>query len=89
MSFLTTEQVQQYADQSFLLVSGLIPDDVAKAAEAAMWRLIEADPNDPATWANVSTRHGSYDSPELVACCTAGMVVRLICFAPVNPWTPP
>ncbi len=69
MSVLTVEQAQQYAAQSYLLVSGLIPEEVAERAEAALWRLLEANPNDPASWPT-GTAHQAYDSPELVACYT-------------------
>ncbi|MBW3624000.1 MAG: phytanoyl-CoA dioxygenase family protein [Armatimonadetes bacterium] len=66
---LTDEQRNSYEENGYLLVSGLIPEAVAEAAEAAMWRCIGADPNDPETW-NVSKNHQVFDSPELVACYT-------------------
>ena len=37
-------RAQQYAAQSYLLVSGLIPAEVAASAETAMWRLLKANP---------------------------------------------
>ncbi|HLJ53776.1 MAG TPA: phytanoyl-CoA dioxygenase family protein [Chthonomonadaceae bacterium] len=70
MAKVSGEQVQVYLEQSYLLVSGLIPDDVSRAAEAAMWRLLGLRPDDPAGWSSVSVAHQSYDSPELVACYT-------------------
>jgi len=73
MAVLTTEQAQQYAAQSYLLVSGLIPAEVAESAEAAMWRLMQADPNDPYSWPERSS-HQAFDSPELAACYTPAML---------------
>ena len=73
MMVLTTEQVQQYAAQSYLLVSGLIPADTAKSAEKALWNLLQARPDDPATWAG-KAGHQAFDSPELAACYTAAIL---------------
>ena len=73
MAVLTTEQAQQYAAQSYLLVSGLIPEAVAASAEAAMWRLLQASPHDTASWPERSA-HQAFDSPELAACYTTAML---------------
>ncbi len=73
LSVLTAEQARQYAAQSFLLVSGLIPEEVAESAEAALWRLLEARPDDPATWAQ-KAGHQAFDSSELSACYTSAML---------------
>jgi hypothetical protein len=73
MAVLTTEQAQQYAAQSYLLVSGLIPEETAMSAEAAMWRLLNADPDDSASWPQRSA-HQAFDSPELAACYTPAML---------------
>jgi phytanoyl-CoA dioxygenase PhyH len=67
---LTAEQEQDYHRNGCLLVTGLIPPEVAAAAETAMWRLTGASPEDPVSWAELPRGHGSYDSPELVACYT-------------------
>lgn len=74
MSSLTDEQVQLYSAQSYLLVSGLIPQDIAAAAEASMWRLLQANPNDPRSWAGAASAHQVFDSPELLACYTPAML---------------
>jgi hypothetical protein len=74
MSTLTDDQTRLYAAQSYLLVSDLIPQDVARAAEAAMWRLLQADPDDPQSWVEGNLAHQVFDSPELLACYTPAMV---------------
>lgn len=73
MMVLTEEQAQQYAAQSYLLVSGLMPDEVAERAEAAMWSLLQAQPDDVSTWTG-KAGHQAFDSPELAACYTDAMV---------------
>ena len=50
MAILTDEQRANFERDGFLLVSGLIPDDVSAKAEAAIWAAMGADPSDPATW---------------------------------------
>ena len=74
MMLLSNDQVQSYQDQSYLLVSGLIPVDVAAVAEAEMWRLLSADKDDPASWANAASAHQVFASPELIACYTPEML---------------
>jgi hypothetical protein len=67
---LTEEQVRTYNEAGYLLISGLIPPETAAAAETAMWRLIGASPDDPASWADLPRGHQTFESPELVACYT-------------------
>lgn len=70
MSVLTAEQRRMYEEQGYLLASGLIPEEIAQAGEAAMWRALQADPADPATWTSIASRHTTFDAPALVACYT-------------------
>ena len=51
MTTLTEEQTRHYEEQGYVLVSGLVPEPVAREAATAMWRLIGADPADSGTWA--------------------------------------
>ncbi len=74
MSIISDEQVHLYTNQSYLLVSGLIPDEVAERAEAAMWRLLNAAEDDPATWEGIVAAHQTFESPELLQCYTPGML---------------
>jgi hypothetical protein len=71
---LTEEQAQQYVRDGYLLISGLIPDEISEAAEAAMWRVIGASPEDPASWAGLSAGHSTFDEPALVACYTPAFI---------------
>lgn len=74
MNDLTEEQVRTYGEQGYLLVSGLIEPEAAAAAEAAMWRVLNADPANPATWASVDPRHQTFDDPALLACYTPALL---------------
>lgn len=47
---LTEDQVDQYRRDGFILASGLIPEDVARRGEDAMWEVMMMDRNDPSTW---------------------------------------
>lgn len=69
MSVLTQEQLRLYEEQGYLLVSGLIPPEVAEQGEAALWKALGAKPDDPATWAGLPFS-GGYSAPELTACFT-------------------
>ena len=74
MPVLTDAQVQEYTKQSYLLVSGLMSEEIAAQAESAMWRLLQADPNDRSSWAGRSSSHQVSDSPALLACYTSQML---------------
>jgi hypothetical protein len=69
-SVLSQQQLDQYARDGYLLVSGLIPAEVAARAEAAMWRSVGVSPDDPSSWTSVPQNHQRYEAPELVACYT-------------------
>lgn len=87
MTTLTPEQRQQYAEQGFLLVPGLIPPGVAEQAAAALWRHLNADPADPASWERVSNAHQSFDDPALLACYTPDLLAAAAQLAGDDPAT--
>lgn len=68
MTPLSEAQVYHYVTESYLLVSGLIPDSTAKTAQEAMWKLLQAYPDDPLSWKTVTAAHQSFESHELLAC---------------------
>jgi hypothetical protein len=47
---LSEAQVGRFHRDGFLLVSGLIPDTVAREAAAALWRFLGTSPDDPGSW---------------------------------------
>ena len=47
---LTEDQVSQYHEDGFILVSGLVPEDIARRGEDAMCEVMMMDRNDPGTW---------------------------------------
>ena len=66
MSILTAEQRAAFDRDGFLLVSGLIPDDIAAKAEVAIWQSLDANPSDPATWEGKPVVSG-HTSPDVLA----------------------
>lgn len=86
---LTLSDLDRYREDGYLLASGLIPDDVSARAEAAMWRLMEMDPDDPSTWSRepgtadevvdgrgVVIFNGVQD-PDLMACATEAFLAAV------------
>jgi hypothetical protein len=67
---LTPEQRAFYDEQGYLLLSGLIPAEVAAAADAALWGLLGIAPGARDGWEAVARGHHTFESPELVACYT-------------------
>ena len=76
MAVLTAAEVDQYTMESYLLVSGLIPENAAKTAQEAMWKLLEASPDDPKSWESIKYAHRAYESPELLACYTRSFLAE-------------
>jgi phytanoyl-CoA dioxygenase PhyH len=74
MPLLTEDEVRSYQAQGYLLVSGLIPPDVAAAAQAALWKVLGAHPEDPASWAGIGAGHRSEAEPALLACYTLDLL---------------
>src|SRR5438045_3314211 len=59
---LSRDQEQQYREQGFLLVSGLIPEAISKAAESRIHQMLEHG--------EVTTGHQGYEEPALIGCYT-------------------
>ncbi|MBB6049393.1 phytanoyl-CoA dioxygenase family protein [Armatimonas rosea] len=90
MSLLTPEQRSAFDRDGFLLVPGLIPDELAARAEAAIWAKLGADPCDPATWEGAPVG-SSHDSPEVCAIFSTEMarLVDELCGEAEPSWQPP
>ncbi len=84
---LTEEQKSQYAEQGFVLVPGLIGPSVVSEAVAALWRHLDADPADPASWARIANAHRSFDDPALLACYTPDLLAAAADLAGDDPAT--
>jgi Phytanoyl-CoA dioxygenase (PhyH) len=67
---LKEDQQRTYEEAGYLLISDLMPPEIAAAAEAAMWERIGARPGDPASWAEAPRAHQSFESAEILACYT-------------------
>ena len=66
---LSQTQLETYARDGYILLSGLIPEDTATAAEQAMWDCMQARPDDRATWPDGNYAQG-HDRAEIIACFT-------------------
>lgn len=78
---LSDEQMARYEQDGYVLVSGLLSDDVMDRAEVAMWRVLEMDRDDSSTWTRIPEgveynenrgliAHYGVEDPDLVACAT-------------------
>ena len=66
---LSPNQLDAYARDGFVLISGLIPYASTAAAADAMWIAMDADPDDRTTWPEGYFQ--GLDDPAIVACYTA------------------
>ena len=66
---LSQTQLETYARDGYILLSGLIPDNIANTAEQAMWDCMQAQPDDRATWPDSNYAQG-HDRAEIIACYT-------------------
>ena len=49
-AILSDAQIDQFIDQGFVRIDNAFPKRLATQARARMWRDMDADPKDPATW---------------------------------------
>ncbi len=72
MSVLTSDQKKQFEELGYVLVSGLVPEEISLAAEATIWRELGASPDDRETWKDLQATRG-FQNPEVVAMFTPAM----------------
>ena len=84
---LTDEQIHYYEAQGYLLVSGLVPDEIAKSAEAAMWRELNATLEDRASWVGAQKAARVFENANLVACFTPDFIASAARLAGDDPAT--
>lgn len=72
-SVLSAEQVYHFLEEGYVLVSNLIPQEVCRRADEAMWRLLELPRDNPATWVN-ARRETFTEDPDLLAMYTAALL---------------
>jgi len=88
MGLMTEEQKTQFRDEGYLVASGLIPEDVARKGEDAMWAVLEMDREDPETWSRVPghainklnrglVQHRGLGEPDILACYTDDLLTAL------------
>ena len=68
-NLLSSNQVDQYNQEGYLLMSGLIPNLISVKAEQEMWRCSDVKADEPETWTNGTTA-ANYLNDDIVACYT-------------------
>lgn len=85
---LSKEQIAQYDKDGCLLVSGLIPEDIAERAEAAMWECIGMDASaPPSSWEGAPGGIRLYNDVDLVNCYTPEYLAASAHLADADPTT--
>lgn len=88
MGLMTDEQKKQFREDGYLVASGLVPEEVARKGEDAMWAALEMDRDDPETWSRVSAhainkrnrampQNRRSDKPNILACYTDDILTAL------------
>jgi hypothetical protein len=90
MGPLTDEQVASFERDGFLLLKGIIPPEMAKKAEAAIWDAVGADPSDPKSWEG-KPWGSAHTHPDALAVFTRELAaaVEQLSGEPRPDWTPP
>ncbi len=68
-NLLSSNQVDQYNQEGYLLMSGLIPNSISVKAEQEMWHCSDVKADEPETWTN-GTIAANYLNDDIVACYT-------------------
>jgi ectoine hydroxylase-related dioxygenase (phytanoyl-CoA dioxygenase family) len=70
MQILTPDQIEQFLVDGYILVSDLIPEEIAARADEAAFRCNGFDPDDPDTWKVEPGMTEYFYEPELLAVYT-------------------
>lgn len=60
MERLTTEQIEQFIHSGYVAIENAFSNDLAEACRNILWKDMDCDPNDPATWIHPVIRLGDY-----------------------------
>ncbi|WP_346316878.1 phytanoyl-CoA dioxygenase family protein [Chitinophaga sp. YIM B06452] len=63
---LNSIQIKQFIEEGFVRIDNAFPAEVAAEVRSILWKDIDADPNDPATWTKPVIRLGMYSQPPFV-----------------------
>jgi ectoine hydroxylase-related dioxygenase (phytanoyl-CoA dioxygenase family) len=84
VSALSYDQVYHFMEEGYVVVSGLIPKDVAARADEAAFRVVGIDINDPATW--LTAKHSTFsEDPALMAMYTPAVRTAAAQLASTDP----
>lgn len=63
---LNSIQIKQFIEEGFVRIDNAFPAEVAAEVRSILWKDMDADPNDPATWTKPVIRLGMYSQPPFV-----------------------
>ena len=96
---LTEQQLAQFEEEGYLLLSGLIPQETVTKAREAMWHLMGMDADNPDSWedckhspasefymqrAGARTELFGVTHPDVMACCTPEYLTLSLSNSPPN-----
>lgn len=73
-NLLSSNQINQYNQERYLLVSRLIPDSVSIKAEQAMWHCLGGKVEEPKTWKE-GTIVENYFNDDIIVCYTDEFII--------------
>ena len=85
-NLLSSNQVDQYNREGYLLMSGLIPNSISVKAEQEIWRCSNVKADEPETWTN-GTIAANYLNDDIVACYTDELITVAALLAGDDPTT--
>ena len=85
-NLLSPNQVDQYNQEGYLLMSGLIPNSISAKAEKEMWHCSDVKADEPETWINGTTA-ANYLNDDIVACYTDEFIMVAAQLAGDDPTT--
>ena len=83
---LSDTQYTTYKRNGYLLVSDLIPRDIALQADACIWHNLGLSPNSLADWSSIPSS-GGYSAPEILSCYTTDFLAAAALLCDTDPST--
>ncbi|MGV3556839.1 phytanoyl-CoA dioxygenase family protein [Larkinella arboricola] len=76
MQDLTKDQIEQFIRDGFVRIDHAFSSEIARAVRTILWREIDADPANPATWTQPVVRLGMYSQEPFVQAANTDVLHR-------------
>ncbi len=73
---LNDQQIAQFINDGFLRIDNAFPAGLATACREILWKDLNADPDDPATWTKPVVRLGMYTQTPFIAAANTDVLVN-------------